>query len=141
MSAFIEAETHAIHSGTFTRLDKEELLRLPWMAKALASAGSKLFLNDCLGYTVVDVNDGGAITRTESSIFDSNPGPLYVARYSADKKERLYLLEMCRDEDGFVKSEPLNITPIVKVTVSDNHHTDRDGLRMFSDGEEVWRYR
>jgi hypothetical protein len=136
MSAFIETENHAIHNGTYTRLDKEELLRLPWMAKAISSAGSKLFLNNCLGYTVLDVNTGGAIATN----LDLNPGPLYIARYSADKKERLYLLEMSRNEDGFVKSEPLNIVPIFKVTVSDNHYTDRDGLRMFSDGEEVWRF-
>ncbi len=140
MPAFIETENHAINNGTFIRLGKEDLLRLPWMAKAIASAGSKLFLNDSLGYTLVDVNAGGAITRTESSIFDSNPGPLYVARYSADKAERYYLLEMIRDADGFVENEPLNIVPIFKVTVSDNHYTDQDGLRMFSDGEEVWRY-
>jgi hypothetical protein len=132
-AAFIETENHAIHNGTYSRLDKEELLRLPWMAKIISSPGSKLFLNDCLGYTVAEINAGGAITR-------SGGGPMYVARYSADKKERYYLLEMVRNPDGFVENDPLNTVPIFKVTVSDCHHTDQDGLRMFSDGEEVWRY-
>ena len=133
MTDFIDTETHAIHNGVFKRLTKAELLAFPWIVEALATPAAKLFINNCLGYEVHSINEGGALLSS-----DPVASPLYIARYTADKRpSRIYLLEMRRDNDGFVEPEPLNVAQIRKVTVSTNY-SKADGPRSFGDGPNVY---
>ena len=130
-------ENYVIHNGTYQRLEKAELMELPWIHECLASAdaGAMLFINNCRGFKVSNINDGGAIMGP-----DPQAAPIYIGRYSADKKpNRFYILRMCRDDDGFVEQEPWEIIPIRKVTVSADY-TDSAGPRVFSDGPDFWRY-
>jgi hypothetical protein len=133
MTDFIDTETHAIHNGVFKHLTKSELLAFPWIVEALATPGAKLFVNNCLGYEVHSINEGGAIMGA-----DPTASPLYIARYTADKRpSRIYLLETTRDKDGFVEPDPLNSVLIRKVTVSTNY-SKADGPRVFGDGANVY---
>lgn len=133
-----DTETQVIHRGSYQRLEKAELMELPWIRECLsssASAGSMLFINNCLGFQVSSINDGGAIMGS-----DPQAAPIYIGRYSEDKADRFYILQMYRGDDGFVQQEPWEIIGIRKVTVSANH-TGGDGPRVFSDGPNVWRYK
>ena len=133
MTDFIDTETHAIHNGVFKRLTKAELLAFPWILEALATPDAKLFINNCLGYEVHSINEGGALLSS-----DPTAPPLYIARYTADKRpSRIHLLEMTRGKDGFVEPEPLNVVQIRKVTVSTNY-SRADGPRSFGDGANVY---
>lgn len=128
-------ETFVIHSGTYQRLEKAELMELPWIRECLASVstGAILFVNNTRGFKVNSINDGGAIMGP-----DLTSPPIYIARYK--KPDRFYILEMIRDDDGFVELEPYQITRIFKVTVSTNY-IDSVGPRVFSNGPNVWQYR
>jgi hypothetical protein len=133
-------ENQVIHRGSYQRLEKAELMELPWIRECLASpanAVSMLFFNNCRGWQVMTINDGGAIMGS-----DPTGSPIYIGRYSEDvKPNRFYILRMSRGDDGFVEPDPCEIIGIRKVTVSANNSgTDVDGPRVFSDGPNVWRY-
>lgn len=104
-------------------------MELPWIREAIATPGAKLFINYCLGFTVVRISEGGGILCAER-----HSAPIYILK-NTTRPSRLRLNEMYHDEEGFVKKEPLNSSDIYWVSVSHDHIQ-----KVFSPGPITYAY-
>lgn len=129
---FIDTETFTITNSSWVQLEKKDLVELPWIREILESKGAKLFLNDCLGFTVEEITEGGGIIC-------SNNIRLYIKK-NITRPARFEIYQMYTNPDGIVESDHVNINDIRKVTVSRCYGDLPDGFRVFRDGPNKYYY-
>jgi len=91
-----------------TYLTKNELNSIPWIQNIV---GSRLMINDCLGFAITRIEDDGAMYYT------THNAPIYISRHSTDLSDspKLYLVDTCYNDLGYL--EVLQKFPIRCATV------------------------
>ncbi len=113
------------------KLNKIELMEIPWMKEVINSKGAKLFIDDCLGFNIKEVDDDGCIYLTTN-------GMLQIHKNSI-KPSRFELIEFYRNEENiWTPDYPRDIRC---ATVSTNFGTLSDGFRVFTDGPKKYYYK
>ena len=100
------------HERAWMNLTKAELMEIPWMKEAIETPDAKLFIDDCLGFDVKEVTQGGSIRL-------KNGSALRIAR-NIVKPSRLQLTEYRRNEDDVWELDPNYPRHIFCATVSSN---------------------
>ena len=112
------------------KLNKIELMEIPWMKEVINSKGAKLFINDCLGFDIKEVDDDGCIYLTTKSMLQIHKNSVTHSRFR--------LIEFYRNEENIWA--PYNLHDIRCATVSTNFGTLSDGFRVFVDGPKKYYY-
>jgi hypothetical protein len=111
-------EPFTITNGVWKNLTKDELLALPWIKEAYENPKSTLGINDCFGFSITEISEGGSI-RSGKDVF-------YIAK-NTRRPSRLVLKQMWRDDEGYVRPDPLNEFWITKVEVIMTYRYYADG--------------
>lgn len=134
-SCYFDTETFVISNGwekNWVNLTKVELMEIPWMKEAIEVADAKLFIDDCLGFTINSVTEAGGISY-------NSDGLMYIAK-NIKRPSRFLLRFYYRDQEGLWKPDINGDRDIRCATVSANFGTLSDGFRVFSDGEKKYFY-
>lgn len=100
------------HERAWMNLTKAELMEIPWMKEAIETPDAKLFIDDCLGYAIKEVTEGGSIRLKDNSV-------LRISRNTV-KPSRLQLTAYDRNEEGLWELDPNYPRRIFCATVSSN---------------------
>jgi hypothetical protein len=121
------------HERAWMNLTKAELMTIPWMKEAIETPDAKLFIDDCLGFDIKDVSEGGSIRLKNA--FDWTPQRCLRIAKNTVKPSRLQLTEYYRDDDGLWQTDPNYPRRIFCATVSKNF-----GGFCFSEGPNKYYY-
>lgn len=121
------------HERAWMNLTKAELMEIPWMKEAIETPDAKLFIDDCLGFDIKDVSEGGSIRLKNA--FDWTPQRCLRIAKNTVKPSRLQLTEYYRDADGLWQIDPNYPRRIFCATVS----SDFGGF-CFSAGPNKYYY-
>ncbi len=130
-SPTIDTETFTITNGAWKNLTRVELLELPWIVEALQAPTSLLVISDCFGIQITEITEGGSI-RSGDDVF-------YIAK-NILKSSWLSLHEMWRDEEGYVRPDPLNKLYITSATVTTDFTSFAGKPNVCCDGPVKYRY-
>ncbi len=138
-----DTEDFTISNGwekNWSRLNKKELMEIPWMKDAIEGTDAKLFIDDCLGFDIKEVTDAGAIhlKKNEGSLWDYE-SHLRILK-NTKKSCRFLLMGYDRVKGGEWEVDPNYTRSITTATVSANFSTLPDGFRVFTDGEKKYYY-
>ncbi len=135
-----DTEDFTISNGwekNWVRLNKMELMEIPWMKEAIEGTDAKLFINDCLGFDIKEITDAGAIHLASTWWSDNH---LRILK-NTKKPSRFLLKEYYRVKDGEWELDPNYPREIRCASVSANFGTLPDGFRVFTDGEKKYYYK
>jgi hypothetical protein len=138
-----DTENFTISNGwekDWVRLNKKELMEIPWMKDAMEGTDAQLFIDDCLGFDIKEVTDAGAIhlKKREGGLWDYE-SHLRILK-NTKKSCRFLLMGYDRVKGGEWEVDPNYPRSITTATVSANFGTLSDGFRVFTDGEKKYYY-
>jgi hypothetical protein len=142
--ATFETETLTIGDGwekNWVRLDKQELMEIPWMKEAIEGTDAKLFIDDCLGFDIKEITEAGAIhlKKREGGLWDFE-SHLRILK-NTKKPCRPLLMGYDRVKGGEWELDPNYPRSITTAAVSANFGTLSNGFRVFTAGEKKYFYR
>lgn len=136
-----ETETLFIGNGwekSWVRLNKKELMEIPWMKDAIEGTDARLFIDDCVGFDIKEVTEAGAIHLKYREDYWCES---YLRILKNTKKScRLLMMAYDRVKGGEWEVDPNYPCSIRTATVSANFGTLPDGFRVFTDGEKKYYY-
>ena len=115
------------HERAWMNLTKAELMEIPWMKEVIETPEAMLFIDDCLGFDVKEVTEGGSIRLQRG-------GALRIAKNTV-KPSRLQLTAYDRNEEGVWELDPNYPRRIFCATVSSNF-----GGFCFTSGSNKYYY-
>lgn len=108
-------------------LTKAELMKIPWMKEAIETPDAMLFIDDCLGFGIKEVTEGGSIRLKGGNA-------LRIAKNTV-KASRLQLTEYRRNDEGVWELDLNYPRRIFSASVSKNF-----GGFCFTDGPNKYYY-
>lgn len=130
----------------FIILNREELFNIPWMNEVHDTPNSKLFINDHIGLTILNIDYDGEIAVWEGGI----NAPVYILQNINNPSElvlrRLVKVDKQNDDNNNDDDDDYEYFKIIYenyikcVTVSTNFVYNPDGTRTFFDGPNKYYY-